>query len=215
MKLINQIPSELKESKMSSSCPYIHPSAVVYQSKVGEWTEIGEKTMLIESSLGDFSYIASSYANIIYTTIERFCSIASHVRINPGNHPMERVTQHHCTYRKKQYGFADQDDEVFFNWRREHQCFVGSDVWIGHSAILLPGVKIGSGSVIGAGCVVTKNIDPYSVVVGVPGKVIKKRFNEDQIDKLLAIEWWNWNYETIKHRLQELENVDLFLEKYS
>jgi len=215
MRIINQIPRELMESKLVSSCPEIHPSAVVYQSMVGDWTEIGEKTILYESILGDFSYIASSYANIFYTSIDKFCSIASHVRINPGNHPMERVTQHHCTYRKKQYGFADQDDETFFDWRKEHQCLIGPDVWIGHSSIILPGVSIGCGSVIGAGSVVTKNIDPYSVVVGVPGKVIKKRFKDNQIEKLLAMEWWNWSYETIKDRIQELDNIDLFLEKYS
>ncbi|MFN8562280.1 MAG: hypothetical protein U0703_11820 [Anaerolineae bacterium] len=78
---------------------------------------------------------AAGDVSIIYADVGKFCSIASHVRINPGNHPMERVTQHHMTYRRRQFGFGE-DDHAFFDWRRAHRCSIGHDVWLGHGAIV-------------------------------------------------------------------------------
>ena len=109
--------------------------------------------------------------------IGKFCSIASHVRINPGNHPMHRVMQHHLTYRRIEYGFDTTDDEAFFEWRRSQPCAIGHDVWIGHGAVIMPGVNIGTGAVIGSAAVMTKDVAPYEVAVGVPARAIKKRFS--------------------------------------
>ncbi|MCU0511585.1 MAG: hypothetical protein MUE40_03350, partial [Anaerolineae bacterium] len=80
--------------------PYIHPQTLIVRSEIGAWTEIGANSSLVESTFGDYSYTAGDN-QIIYTDVGKFVSIASHVRINPGNHPMERVTQHHMTYRRK------------------------------------------------------------------------------------------------------------------
>jgi phosphonate metabolism protein (transferase hexapeptide repeat family) len=127
--------------------------------------------------------------SVIYAEVGKFCSIASRVRINPGNHPMDRVTQHHLTYRRRQYGFNTVNDEAFFDWRRAARCVIGHDVWIGHGATVMPGVQIGTGAVIGAGAVVTKDVAPYNIVVGVPAKPIKQRFASNTIQRLLAIAW--------------------------
>src|SRR5262249_51708999 len=141
---------------------------------------------------------------IIYTEIGKFCSIASHVRLNPGNHPMERVTQHHMTYRRAQYGFAETDDETFFDWRRAHNVMIGHDVWIGHGAVILPGVTVGTGSVIGAGAIVTKDVEPYQIVGGVPARVIRARFSAETASSLLKIAWWDWPREMLEERFQDL-----------
>ena len=82
--------------------PCIDPTAIVQNCTIGAWTEIGAFTTLVDSALDDYSYIAPFHANVMYAAIGKFTSFASHVRINPTNHPMNRVSQHHCTYRRRQ-----------------------------------------------------------------------------------------------------------------
>jgi len=198
--------------KQLGEAPYFHDHVIVHASSIGAWTEIGANTQINESTFGDYSYTAGD-VSIIYADVGKFCSIASHVRINPGNHPMWRVTQHHMTYRRKAFGFGE-DDAEFFAWRREHRCIIGHDVWIGHGAIVMPGVQIGTGAVIGSGAVVTKDVEPYMIVVGVAAHPVRKRFADDVIEKLLAIAWWDWDRATLEARFNDLLNVPTFIEKY-
>jgi phosphonate metabolism protein (transferase hexapeptide repeat family) len=198
---------------MLSEKPTIHQTARVVNSAIGPWTEIGPQCDLEEVSMGDYSY-AIRDVTAIYTSIGKFCSIASHVRINPVQHPMHRVSQHHFTYRMKQFGFKDRDDEAFFDWRRSRSCTIGHDVWIGHAAIIQSGVAIGTGAVIGSGAVVTKDVEPYAVVAGVPAKPVKKRFPDEIIQKLLAVQWWNWSRTELEERFDEFMDVENFVEKY-
>lgn len=201
---------DMTEHRLLSEQPTIDPSATVINSRLGSWTDIGPNTKIEETEFGDYSYTDGD-ATIIYSTIGRFCSIASHVRINPGNHPMWRVTQHHLTYRRIRYQFADIDDETIFNWRRSHRVTIGNDVWIGHSATIMPGVTIGTGAVIGAGSVVTKDIEPYTIAVGVPAKPLRLRFPEPVIEALLKSQWWNWDRSELEDHFHELCDVDSFL----
>jgi len=208
--MIDQHP---RQPKLLSEKPLIHPSAIIRDCNIGPWTEIYADSHLEETVFGDYSY-AAGHVTIIYAQIGKFCSIAPQVRINPGNHPMHRVTQHHCTYRRLQFGFDSADDEEFFQWRRQNKCVIGNDVWIGHGALIMPGVKIGTGAVIGAGAVVTRNVAPYEIVAGVPARMLRKRFSDDVAAKLLAIAWWDWDRPTLEKRFKDLMDVDLFVAKY-
>lgn len=197
-----------------SEAPLIHEGARIEKSRIGSWTEIGKGTHIVQSTIGDYTY-DDGEVSIFYSEIGKFCSIANRVRINPGNHPQDRVTQHHMTYRRKQFGLDTRDDEAFFDWRRSHPCVVGHDVWIGHAAVVLPGVRIGTGAVIGAAAVVTRDVEPYQVVAGVPARPVRKRFPEDVIHRILKSEWWNWSRQELEERWRDLCSVNGFLARYS
>jgi len=208
------IPAEPAKGVHLGEEPSIHPSCRIRDSHIGAWTALGANTSLVESSFGDYSYTAGD-VQIIYSEVGKYCSIANSVRINPGNHPQWRVTQHHMTYRRKHYALGEEDDKEFFQWRRDHGCRIGHDVWIGHGAIIMPGITIGTGAVIGSGAVVTKDIGPYEVAVGVPAKVIKKRFDDATIRQLLDSEWWNWDRTELEKNFDDLLDMKVFLAKHA
>lgn len=196
--------------------PLIDPTAKVAASTLGHYTEIGARTSFVESVLGDYSYIVND-GDVIYTTIGKFCSIAAHVRINPGNHPMARASQSHFTYRASAY-FDDTEDEAsFFDWRRSFPVTIGHDVWIGHGVIILPGRSVGTGAVIAAGAVVTKDVAPYSIVAGVPARPIRRRFSEAVAARLEALAWWDWPHAKLRAALEDFRrlSVEAFLEKHA
>ena len=194
--------------------PTIHLTSSIRRSFLGSWTDIGPRVSIAESEVGDYTYLAGD-ASVIYAKIGKYCSIASHVRINPGNHPMWRVMQHHCTYRRVQYGLDIKNDKAFFDWRRADRVEIGHDVWLGHGVIVMAGVKIGTGAVGGSGAVVTKNIPPYAIAVGVPAKVIKMRFDEDIIEKIMKTCWWDWDRKTLKERFNDFLDLETFLKNNS
>jgi phosphonate metabolism protein (transferase hexapeptide repeat family) len=195
--------------------PTIHPTALVIDSSLGEWTDIGPNTRITETEIGDYSYVEQS-CDIIYAKIGRFCSIASHVRINPGNHPLNRASLHHFTYRSRQYGMAE-DDNRFFDWRRASPVTLGHDVWIGHGAVILPGVSLGTGAAVGAGAVVSRDIPPFTIAAGVPARPIRERFPKAIQDALLRIRWWNWSHQKLASTLNDFRalNAAEFVEKYN
>ena len=195
--------------------PAIHPTANVRESTLGAWTAVGARTTIAETIMGDYSYVVND-SSIIYSQIGRFCSIAAHTRINPGNHPLERVALHHFTYRSKSYQLGPEDDQEFFNWRRAHKVTLGHDVWIGHGAVILPGVTIGNGAAVGAGAVVSKDVPDYAIVAGVPAKVLRFRFPPEIQKKLLQLAWWNWDREKLARTLPDFRklSVEDFLAKY-
>ena len=201
--------------KMLSTEPTIDPTASLRESKLGAYTEVGARTILLEVTMGDYSYVVND-AQITYTTIGKFCSIAAMTRINPGNHPTHRATQAHFTYRASAYFSGEPDDAEFFAWRREHHVRIGHDVWIGHGAVILPGRNIGTGAVVAAGAIVTKDVPAYSIVGGNPARVIKRRFPEDIAGRLAELAWWNWDHETLRRTLPDFRKlaIEAFLEKY-
>lgn len=197
------------------SQPLIHPEAIVLESRLGAWTEVGARASLTETVLDDYSYVVHD-SQIIYARIGKFCSIASFVRINPGNHPLERAALHHFSYRSRQFALGEDNDEAFFSWRRDHEVTLGHDVWVGHNATILPGVSVGTGAAIGAGAVVTRDVPPFQVVVGVPARPIRGRFPEAVQEGLFRISWWDWPHEKLRLALLDFRTLSAseFVEKY-
>lgn len=194
--------------------PTIGEGTDLHETTLGAYTDIGPMCRIYDCSLGDYTYCAG-YNQFDYAQIGKFCSIATYVRINPGNHPTyTRVAQHHFTYRSRQFGLADADDESFFGWRKEHMVIIGNDVWIGHNAVILPGVHIGDGAAIGAGAIVTHDVEPYGVAVGTPARVIRHRFDEGTIRRIQSTRWWDWDHETLKARLGDFKDIERFLQRY-
>lgn len=92
---------------------------------------------------------------------------------------------------------------------------IGNDVWICQGVRILEGVEIGDGAIIGAGAVISKNVPPFAVVVGNPQRIIRMRFTYEQIAALERIKWWLWPHEDIEARMKDMQDIDVFLEKYA
>ncbi|HEY4440001.1 MAG TPA: hypothetical protein VGN14_06065 [Candidatus Elarobacter sp.] len=200
---------------MNDGAPRVDPTATIRDATLGRWTAVGARSSIAESTLGDYSYVVSD-VQVIYTTIGKFCSIAAASRLNPGNHPLERPALHHFTYRSASYAMGE-DDAAFFNWRRADRVVLGNDVWIGHGAIVLPGVTIGTGAVLGAGAVATKDVPPFAIAVGVPATVVRYRFPADLVEALLQLAWWDWPHERLAEALPDFRalTTEAFVEKYA
>lgn len=198
-----------------TEAPTIHPTASVTDATLGRWTEVGARTSLMTCEFGDYSYIVND-GQILFATVGKMCSFASNVRLNPSNHPMDRVTTHHFTYRAGDYFEDAENDDAIFAWRKSNWVTVGHDVWIGHGATVMPGVTIGTGAVIGAGAVVTKDVPDYWIAVGVPARPLRRRFDEATAERLKALAYWDWSHTALRAALADFQSlsVDAFLAKY-
>jgi phosphonate metabolism protein (transferase hexapeptide repeat family) len=195
--------------------PEIDPSAVVRDCDFGAYTYLGPRCRVVDSVLADYGY-AMGDNQIAHADIGKFCNIATGVRINPSNHPWWRATLHHFTYRSASHGFHLPDDGAIFDWRAKDRVTIGPDVWIGHNAIIMPGVTIGTGAAIGSGAVVTKDVPSFSIVVGVPAQVLRLRFDQGTVERLGRIAWWDWTHAAIDAALEDFRDLDAaaFAEKY-
>jgi acetyltransferase-like isoleucine patch superfamily enzyme len=141
--------------------------------------------------------------------IGSFTSIANSVVIGGGRHPMEWVGMSPVFYEGR-----DSVKAKFSTHRRDpaKRVVIGHDVWIGRSAIVLPGVAIGNGAVVGAGAVVTKSVPPYAIVAGNPARLIRYRFDESVVERLIASRWWALNDEYLHQLGPHFNDVKKFLE---
>ena len=195
--------------------PIVHPSAVLRNAKLGRFTEIKERVAFSDSELGDYSYI-ERHAEVIYAKIGKFCAVAANARINALEHPLERVSQHKITYRANEFFLGAKLDSEFRARRHGQQVETGHDVWIGHGAIVKPGVKIGHGAVVAAGAIVTRDVPAYAIVAGVPAKFMRWRFELKISERIISLGWWGWSHDKLATVVEDMRllNAEAFLEKY-
>ncbi|MHD0318969.1 CatB-related O-acetyltransferase [Fusobacterium sp. THCT1E2] len=145
--------------------------------------------------------------------IGKFCSIACGTKflMNCANHTLHSLS----TYTFPLFGEEWENKmNVRDSWDNRGDITIGNDVWIGYEAVIMSGITIGDGAIIGTRAVVTKDVPPYTIVGGSPARVLKKRFSDDIIDKLLKIKWWNWPAEKITRNLEYIQSGNLLqLEK--
>lgn len=203
------------DPRFTDPLPRIHPTAELKGCRLGPYAAVGERVILREVVVGDFSYF-ERHAEAIYATIGKFCSIAANTRINALEHPMERVTTHKVSYRPNEYFRYLGVDQGFRDRRRARPVTIGNDVWIGHGAVVLPGVTIGDGAVVGANAVVTKDVAPYSVVAGAPARVLRPRFSDEIARRLAALRWWDWPLDRLHQAIPDMQAmpVEVFLQKW-
>lgn len=188
---------------------------VAVNSRFEGGNRIGSRSFF-SGTLGYGSYMRIN--NSIYGEVGRYCSIGNNVRVVKGNHPTSSFVSTHPAFfsKKLQAGFTYVDSTLFPEFiysdevKKTIVC-IGHDVWIGDNALIMQGISIGNGAIIAAGAVVTKDVPPYAIVAGVPARVIRYRFNEEQRKKLDQICWWNRPESWIKQNAQRFRNIEEFI----
>lgn len=165
---------------------------------------------IYNSYIGKFTYV-SAKTKIIDCTIGKFCSIASGVKINLPSHPSRSYISTHPLFYSSKYSKYNSIHKT--EYEEYLPVSIGNDVWIGENSIILSGLKIGNGSIIAAGAIVTKDVPDYAIVGGVPAKVIRMRFSTNQIRYLLSNPWWELNIEDLMKNINHFKSVNKYLEK--
>lgn len=165
------------------------------ESTVSAKAKIYRGVKLFKSNVADFSYVAPN-TEIVMADIGKFCSIARGCMIGLSSHTLKNASTSPI--------FTEQNNALKISWTtsefaaKSQRVEIENDVWIGARAIILDGVKIANGAVVAAGAVVTKDVPPYAIVGGVPAKIIKYRFSQEQIEKLLISKWWDMSEDKLR-----------------
>lgn len=200
----------------------LHKNSEVVSSQLGEMTIVGDFSRLQNSKLDQFVKIDrnnliqnSHFGRLSYTgafsvvqaaKIGSFCSISWGVTIGGGEHDYSRITTHDFLYNPR-YGLGGRPGSSYD--RYASGCELGHDVWIGANATVLRGVVVGHGVVIGANSIVTRDVPSYAVVAGNPAKLIRYRFDDHTIDRLLKLEWWHLDLDRIREKLSVFSSLDI------
>ncbi len=187
----------------------LYKDVKIVKSQIGEHCTIGDNSNILESILDEYVSInrncvldnaemgIGSYINqntvLKHAVIGKFCCISWNVTLYGGSSHNYNSPSMYTSYHWKHIFGSSIQSSI-----EKEKTRIGNDVWIGNGAIVINGVTVGDGAIIGAGAVITKDVPPYSVVGGVPAKVLRMRFDANEIERLLKISWWKWPMDIIK-----------------
>lgn len=175
----------------------INPKAKLANVRARDYTRFAEYSDVRDSDINSYSTIGR-FTKIVNAKVGKFCAISWDCTINAVTHPYDHLSIHAFPYVPHAGEFVKE------RTRTISEVEIGNDVWVGANSVIMPGVTIGDGAIVGASAVVTKDVPPYAIVIGVPAKVIKYRFSDEIIDKLMHIRWWDFDREVL------IKNIDLF-----
>ncbi|MCF8427096.1 MAG: CatB-related O-acetyltransferase [Bacteroidia bacterium] len=178
----------------------------IQDSIFGNYVFVGNNCNVIKTQVGNYSYFNSN-VKVVNAKIGKFCSIGSNVFIGVGEHPVNFVSTHPAFYSKSKEFKVFSDEEYF---TENLSIEIGNDVWIGGNVTILNGVKIGTGSIIAYGAVVTKDVEPYSIVGGIPAKIIRYRFEKSEINFLMDSNWWDLPNNEFETNFKIFQDINLF-----
>ena len=206
--LIRLTKSKILEYKNRKKFLKIGYMSSILKCNFGMYNTIYDNVSLNEVYLDDFTYIASN-TKISKTSVGKFCSIGPDCSIGLGKHPSDTFVSTHPIFfsplKQAQITFVDRN---YFN--EYENITIGNDVWLGTDVIVVDGVNISDGAIVAAGSVVTKDIPPYAIVGGIPAKIIKYRFEKDEIEDLLEMKWWDCDVEYLKNNFKKFHNIKDF-----
>ena len=174
---------------------------------IDKTSKVGTGSNCIDVQMGRYSYMGKNNS-VANTRIGSFCSIASYCAIGGGAHPLDMVSTSPVFYSGKNIfrrNFGEIKAEI------NKPVSIGNDVWIGEAVFINDGITVGDGAIIGAHSVVTHDVPAYAVVAGTPAKVIRLRFSDEEIEKLLKIKWWDWPEEKLKEQGSKFVSVEQLL----
>ena len=180
----------------------IGDDTTVERSVIGKHVAINRRSYINDSIIGDYSYTGIN-TTINFTKMGKYCSIARNVDIGGFDHDYKKITTMPM-FRFQQMNTGEKPQTDY-----KELCEIGNDVWIAAGAQILHKVKIGDGAVIGGGAVITKDVPPYAIVAGVPGRILKYRFSEKIIEEFLRIKWWDWPEDIILKNMEWLIDTDV------
>ena len=180
----------------------------------GSYCRIHGRSCVSDSHIGSYTYIGDG-CELIGCKIGNFCSLAGNIQIVNSTHPTRDFVStspaFHST--KGQCGtfFVKEDCFEQVLLKDGFSAIIGNDVWVGQNVLIIGGLEIGNGSIIAAGSIVTKDVPPYAIVGGVPAKIIRYRFTDDQISKLMADQWWNKPEAWLRANASKFRSIDQYL----
>ena len=143
--------------------------------------------------------------------IGKFCSIACGAKFifNAANHVLGSLSTYPFPIFFEEWGLPADPGSISGAWDNKGDIVIGNDVWIGYEAVIMAGVTIGDGAVIGTRAIVTRDVEPYTIVAGIPARPIRKRFDGETVSELLRMRWWDWNEERIKKNIAAIQSGDI------
>ena len=193
--------ANVKESEIGVDSS-VGDNSILRYCTLADGVEIGRRNTLDHAEIGTGTY-TGEFTMAKYASIGKYCAISWNVSIGGANHDLHHLalTPVHRILREKAMG-------GYASWEAQ-KCVIGCDVWLAAGCHVLRGVTVGHGAVVAANSTVTHDVPPYAVVAGSPAKVVKYRFSEDIIERLLKVQWWDFSIDILRVQCREILSHDL------